>query len=122
MAGGRCSVRLCHWLSFYSTLRPKVLVLDPVRATPAERLENRRDFIATNKSVVFGHHFAAIAGPGGPVLAAQFGYLPVGWPELCRGRLRGIPPFFLCGATANYSLKWHARKSGGWGDLSPTPR
>ena len=44
-----------------------------------ERLENGRDFVATNKWVVFGHHFAAIAGPGplvGPVLAAQFGYLP----------------------------------------------
>jgi carbon starvation protein len=50
-----------------------------MRATPAERLENGRDFVRTNKWVVFGHHFAAIAGPGplvGPVLAAQFGYLP----------------------------------------------
>ena len=50
-----------------------------MRATPAERLENGRDFVPTNKWVVFGHHFAAIAGPGplvGPVLAAQFGYLP----------------------------------------------
>jgi carbon starvation protein len=57
----------------------KVLVLDALRATPAERLENGRDFLVTNKWVVFGHHFAAIAGPGplvGPVLAAQFGYLP----------------------------------------------
>jgi hypothetical protein len=59
--------------------RAKVLALDPLRATPAERLDNGRDFIPTNKWVVFGHHFAAIAGPGplvGPVLAAQFGYLP----------------------------------------------
>jgi carbon starvation protein len=57
----------------------KVLALDPQRATPAERLEDGRDFVPTNKWVVFGHHFAAIAGPGplvGPVLAAQFGYLP----------------------------------------------
>ena len=65
---------------FYSKfVAVKVLVLDPLRATPAERLENGRDFVATNKWVVFGHHFAAIAGPGplvGPVLAAQFGYLP----------------------------------------------
>jgi carbon starvation protein len=65
---------------FYSKfLAAKVLVLDPLRATPAERLENGRDFVRTNKWVVFGHHFAAIAGPGplvGPVLAAQFGYLP----------------------------------------------
>src|SRR5262249_21347168 len=65
---------------FYSKfISAKVLVLNPLRATPAERLENGRDFVTTNKWVVFGHHFAAIAGPGplvGPVLAAQFGYLP----------------------------------------------
>ncbi len=65
---------------FYSKfIAVKVLVLDAHRATPAERLENGRDFVPTNKWVVFGHHFAAIAGPGplvGPVLAAQFGYLP----------------------------------------------
>src|SRR3989441_9435206 len=65
---------------FYSKfVATKVLVLDPQRATPAERLENGRDFVPTNKWVVFGHHFAAIAGPGplvGPILAAQFGYLP----------------------------------------------
>jgi carbon starvation protein len=65
---------------FYSKfIAAKILVLDGLRATPAERLENGRDFLVTNKWVVFGHHFAAIAGPGplvGPVLAAQFGYLP----------------------------------------------
>ncbi|HEX4425163.1 MAG TPA: carbon starvation CstA family protein [Terriglobales bacterium] len=65
---------------FYSKfISAKVLALDVQRATPAERLENGRDFVPTNKWVVFGHHFAAIAGPGplvGPVLAAQFGYLP----------------------------------------------
>ena len=65
---------------FYAAwLAAKVLVLDETRATPAERLENGRDFIPTNKWIVFGHHFAAIAGPGplvGPTLAAQFGYLP----------------------------------------------
>src|SRR5277367_5625545 len=65
---------------FYSSfIAAKVLALDPLRATPAERLDNGRDFVPTNKWVVFGHHFAAIAGPGplvGPVLAAQFGYLP----------------------------------------------
>jgi len=55
------------------------LLMDETRATPAERLDNGRDFIPTNKWIVFGHHFAAIAGPGplvGPTLAAQFGYLP----------------------------------------------
>jgi carbon starvation protein len=57
----------------------KVMGLDDRRATPAERLRNGHDFEPTNKWVVFGHHFAAIAGPGplvGPTLAAQFGYLP----------------------------------------------
>ena len=65
---------------FYSKfISVKVLALNAQRATPAERLDNGRDFVPTNKWVVFGHHFAAIAGPGpliGPVLAAQFGYLP----------------------------------------------
>src|SRR4051794_24708919 len=73
-----CSYALGY--RFYSRfVAAKVLALDAMRATPAERLENGRDFVRTNKWVVFGHHFAAIAGPGplvGPVLAAQFGYLP----------------------------------------------
>ncbi|MGC2696713.1 MAG: carbon starvation CstA family protein [Candidatus Angelobacter sp.] len=73
-----CSYALGY--RFYSKfVAAKVLALDAMRATPAERLENGRDFVRTNKWVVFGHHFAAIAGPGplvGPVLAAQFGYLP----------------------------------------------
>src|ERR1700720_1390264 len=57
----------------------RVMALDNQRATPAERLENGHDFEPTNKWILFGHHFAAIAGPGplvGPALAAQFGYLP----------------------------------------------
>jgi carbon starvation protein len=57
----------------------KVLELDDTRATPAERLDDGRDFVPTNKWVLLGHHFAAIAGPGplvGPTLAAQLGYLP----------------------------------------------
>ena len=57
----------------------RVMALDNRRATPAERLRNGHDFEPTNKWILFGHHFAAIAGPGplvGPVLAAQFGYLP----------------------------------------------
>src|SRR5882762_10031424 len=73
-----CSYALGY--RFYSKfIAAKLLALDSLRATPAERLENGRDFVRTNKWVVFGHHFAAIAGPGplvGPVLAAQFGYLP----------------------------------------------
>ena len=57
----------------------RVMGLDDTRATPAERLRDGHDFEPTNKWIVFGHHFAAIAGPGplvGPTLAAQFGYLP----------------------------------------------
>ena len=57
----------------------RVLKVDDTRATPAERLENAIDFHPTDRRVLFGHHFAAIAGAGplvGPVLAAQMGYLP----------------------------------------------
>ncbi len=65
---------------FYAAwIAATVLAVDETRATPAERLDNGRDFVPTNKWIVFGHHFAAIAGPGplvGPTLAAQFGYLP----------------------------------------------
>lgn len=65
---------------FYAAwIAATVLMVDETRATPAERLENGSDFVPTNRWIVFGHHFAAIAGPGplvGPTLAAQFGYLP----------------------------------------------
>jgi carbon starvation protein len=74
---------LCTYLvayRFYSAfIAAKIFALDDTRATPAERLEDGRDFVPTNKWVLLGHHFAAIAGPGplvGPTLAAQFGYLP----------------------------------------------
>src|SRR5450432_4580143 len=65
---------------FYAAfIAAKVMALDDKRATPAERLRDGHDYEPTNKWIVFGHHFAAIAGPGplvGPTLAAQFGYLP----------------------------------------------
>ncbi len=65
---------------FYAKfIAARVMALNDKRATPAERLRNGHDFEPTNKWILFGHHFAAIAGPGplvGPVLAAQFGYLP----------------------------------------------
>ncbi len=65
---------------FYGVwIATKVLMTDETRATPAERLNNGTDFVPTNRWIVFGHHFAAISGPGpliGPTLAAQFGYLP----------------------------------------------
>ncbi len=60
-------------------LAARVMALSDQRATPAERLRDGHDYEPTNKWIVFGHHFAAIAGPGplvGPTLAAQFGYLP----------------------------------------------
>ncbi|HEY0961762.1 MAG TPA: carbon starvation CstA family protein [Pseudomonadales bacterium] len=65
---------------FYSAfVAARVLMLDATRATPGETKADGRDYIPTNRWIVFGHHFAAIAGPGplvGPTLAAQFGYLP----------------------------------------------
>ena len=65
---------------FYSKwIAARVLALDDRRATPCEVHEDGKDYVKTNKWIVFGHHFAAISGPGplvGPVLAAQFGYLP----------------------------------------------
>ena len=65
---------------FYSKfIATKIFALDPARPTPALRLNDGRDFTPTNRWIVFGHHFAAIAGPGplvGPTLAAQFGFLP----------------------------------------------
>ncbi|HVH12694.1 MAG TPA: carbon starvation CstA family protein, partial [Longimicrobium sp.] len=74
---------ICTYLvgyRFYGKfLASRVFGLDDRRATPAERLDNHVDFVPTNRYVLFGHHFAAIAGAGplvGPVLAAQFGYLP----------------------------------------------
>ena len=74
---------ICTYLvgyRFYSAwICARVLTLDETRATPAERFNNGRDFVPTNRWVTFGHHFAAIAGPGpliGPTLAMQFGYLP----------------------------------------------
>jgi carbon starvation protein len=65
---------------FYSKwVAAQILTLDDRRATPCEVHDDGKDFVKTNKWIVFGHHFAAISGPGplvGPVLAAQFGYLP----------------------------------------------
>ena len=73
------SVYLIGYRFYSGWIATRVLALDPTRATPAERLDNGRDFMPTHRSIVFGHHFAAIAGAGpliGPTLAAQFGYLP----------------------------------------------
>jgi carbon starvation protein len=65
---------------FYSKfIAARIFAFDPDRVTPAERLADGRDYVPTNRWIVFGHHFASISGPGplvGPTLAAQFGYLP----------------------------------------------
>jgi carbon starvation protein len=72
-------VYLVAYRLYSAFVAAKLLALDDSRATPAERHDDGRDFVPTHKWVLFGHHFAAIAGPGplvGPTLAAQFGYLP----------------------------------------------
>ena len=89
-------------------LMATVLTIDPVRATPAVRHADGRDFVKTNRWVVFGHHFAAIAGPGplvGPVLAAQFGYLP--------GLLWILIGAVLGGAVHDSIILWLSVRRGG---------
>src|SRR6202158_2963512 len=85
---------------FYSKfLATRVFGLDDRRATPAERRNNGRDFVPTNRWVLYGHHFAAIAGAGplvGPVLAAQFGYLP--------GTLWLVIGVVLAGAVQDFTI------------------
>ena len=72
-------IYLLGYRIYAAWIAARILKVDPSRATPAERLNNGRDYVPTHRAIVFGHHFAAIAGPGplvGPTLAAQFGYLP----------------------------------------------
>ena len=75
---GICSYAVAY--RFYARfIAYRVLALDMRRATPAERLNNGRDFVPTSRWVLYGHHFSAISGAGplvGPTLAAQFGFLP----------------------------------------------
>lgn len=89
-------------------LMATVLTIDPARITPAVRHADGRDFVKTNRWVVFGHHFAAIAGPGplvGPVLAAQFGYLP--------GLLWILIGAVLGGAVHDSIILWLSVRRGG---------
>jgi carbon starvation protein len=78
VTAGFCAAAISY--RFYSKwIAAKILVLNDERATPAMVKNDGKDFVPTNRWMVFGHHFAAIAGPGplvGPVLAAQFGFLP----------------------------------------------
>ncbi|HEX8451084.1 MAG TPA: carbon starvation CstA family protein, partial [Longimicrobium sp.] len=94
---------------FYARfLATKVFELDDRRATPSERLENGVDFVPTHRWVLFGHHFAAIAGAGplvGPVLAAQFGYLP--------GTLWLIVGVVLAGAVQDFIILFASMRRDG---------
>src|SRR5947209_4118989 len=78
MLGALCIIALAY--RYYSAfIAAKVAVLDDTRVTPALTMTDGHNYVPTNKWVLFGHHFAAISGAGpliGPVLAAQFGYLP----------------------------------------------
>ena len=78
LAAALCTYAIAY--RFYGRfITTKIFVVDDRRATPAVRMEDGRDYLPTNRWIVFGHHFAAIAGPGplvGPTLAAQFGFLP----------------------------------------------
>ncbi len=94
---------------FYARfLALRVFQLDDRRATPAERLNNGRDFVPTNKWVLYGHHFAAIAGAGpliGPVLAAQFGFLP--------GTLWLVAGVVLGGAVQDFTILFASMRRDG---------
>src|SRR5437762_3523751 len=78
IVAGLCALSISY--RFYSKwLAAKVLMLNEERATPAVLQNDSKDYVPTNRWMVFGHHFAAIAGPGplvGPVVVAQFGFLP----------------------------------------------
>src|SRR4051812_27385214 len=78
VVAGLCSYAVAY--RFYARfIARSVFDIDPRRATPAERLDNGRDFVPTSRWVLYGHHFSAISGAGplvGPTLAAQFGFLP----------------------------------------------
>ncbi len=78
MVGTLCALAIAY--RYYSAfLAAKVLALDDARTTPAHARNDGQNYVPTNKWVLFGHHFAAITGAGpliGPVLAAQFGFLP----------------------------------------------
>lgn len=103
---------ICSYLladRFYARfIADKVLQLDPNRLTPAQRFNDGLDYCPTDKTVLFGHHFAAIAGAGplvGPVLAAQMGYLP--------GTLWLIAGAVFAGAVQDFILLWASVRRNG---------
>ncbi|PXS97680.1 carbon starvation CstA family protein, partial [Salmonella enterica] len=93
------SVYLVAYRYYSLYIAQKVMKLDPTRATPAVINNDGLNYVPTNRYVLFGHHFAAIAGAGplvGPVLAAQMGYLPGMLWLLAGGVLAGaVPDFFV---------------------------
>lgn len=102
-----CSYLIAH--RFYATFIEKVLVKpDDRRATPAEYAYNGHDFVPTDRRILYGHHFAAIAGAGplvGPVLAAQMGYLP--------GTIWIIVGVIVAGAVQDYLVLFISMRRGG---------
>ena len=94
---------------FYSRfIADSVVVLDPARPTPAQRFNDGLDYCPTDKTVLFGHHFAAIAGAGplvGPVLAAQMGYLP--------GTLWILAGVVFAGAVQDFIVLWASTRRDG---------
>ncbi|UYQ78068.1 carbon starvation protein A [Glutamicibacter sp. JL.03c] len=94
---------------FYAKfIERKIVRPDDFRATPAETVNNGRDFVPTDRRVLFGHHFAAIAGAGplvGPILAAQMGYLP--------GTIWIIVGVVLAGAVQDYLVMFFSMRRGG---------
>ncbi len=103
---------VCTYLIFYrfysKYIERKITQPDDTRATPAEYSDNGKDFMPTDRRVLFGHHFAAIAGAGplvGPVLAAQMGYLP--------GTIWIIVGVVLAGAVQDYLVLFFSMRRGG---------
>src|SRR6185312_1717548 len=103
---------ICSYLlafRFYALfIAERVLRLDPERPTPAQRFNDGLDYCPTDRTVLFGHHFAAIAGAGplvGPVLAAQMGYLP--------GTLWLIVGVVFAGAVQDFIVLWASTRRDG---------
>ncbi|MCB8745429.1 carbon starvation protein A [Rhodoferax sp. U2-2l] len=108
------SIYLVAYRYYSLYIADKVMQIDPTRATPAVRRNDGLDYVPTNKYVLFGHHFAAIAGAGplvGPVLAAQMGYLP--------GTLWIIVGVVLAGAVQDFMVLFVSTRRDGrsLGDL-----
>ena len=111
------SIYLVAYRYYSLYIADTVMQLDPTRATPAVRHNDGLDYVPTNKYILFGHHFAAIAGAGplvGPVLAAQMGYLP--------GTLWIIFGVVLAGAVQDFMVLFVSTRRDGrsLGDLVKT--